>query len=108
VLDADADRTDLELRLIGLSLKDRLIDLTACVAILATSVRDSIDAVQLWQNRTTSDVRSAVASLIGRLGSSTFRLSTTAVSMSPTGSRFSSESAPGPFHHGIRGRGGTI
>src|SRR4029453_13990393 len=22
--------------------------------------------------------------------------------------RFSSESAPGPFHHGIRGRGGTI
>src|SRR5207342_3057704 len=24
------------------------------------------------------------------------------------GSCFSSESAPGPFHHGIRGRGGTI
>ena len=48
------------------------------------------------------------ASLIGRLGSSTFRLSTTAMSMSLTGSRFSSESAPGPFHHGIRGRGGTI
>jgi hypothetical protein len=47
-------------------------------------------------------------SLIGRLGSSTFRLSTTAVSMSLTGSRFSSESAPRPFHHGIRGRGGTI
>src|SRR4029078_5295715 len=34
-------------------------------------------------------------SLIGRLGSSTFRLSATAMSMSPTGSRFSSESAPG-------------
>ena len=50
----------------------------------------------------------SVASLIGRLGSSTFRLSTTAVSMSLTGSCFSSESAPGPFHHGIRGRGGTI
>ena len=48
------------------------------------------------------------ASLIGRLGSSTFRLSTIAVSMSLTGSRFSSESAPRPFHHGIRGRGGTI
>ena len=48
------------------------------------------------------------ASLIGRQGSSTFRLSTTAVSMSLTGSRFSSESAPRPFHHGIRGRGGTI
>src|SRR5262245_34478107 len=48
------------------------------------------------------------ASLIGRLGSSTFRLSTTAVSMSLAGSCFSSESAPGPFHHGIRRRGGTI
>src|SRR5664279_161584 len=50
------------------------------------------------------------ASLIGRLGSSTFRLSTTAVSMSLTGSCscFSSESAPRPFHYGIRGRGGTI
>ena len=48
------------------------------------------------------------ASLIGRLGSSTFRLSAAAVSMSLTGSRFSSESAPGPFHHGIRGRGGAI
>ena len=48
------------------------------------------------------------ASLIGRWGSSAFRLSTTAVSMSLTGSRFSSESAPGPFQHGIRRRGGTI
>src|SRR5205814_9638248 len=53
-------------------------------------------------------LKSMSASLIGRLGSSTFRLSTTAVSMSLTGSRFSSESAPRPFHHGIRGRGGTI
>ena len=42
-----------------------------------------------------------VASLIGRSGSSTFRLSTSAVSMSLTGSCFSSESAPWPFHHGI-------
>ena len=48
------------------------------------------------------------ASLIGRLGSSVFRLFTTTVSMSLTGSCFSSESAPGPFHHGIRERGGTI
>src|SRR5262245_21523744 len=48
------------------------------------------------------------ASLIGRLGSSTFRLSSTPVSMSLTGSRFSTDSAPGPFHHGIRRRGGTI
>jgi hypothetical protein len=44
------------------------------------------------------------ASLIGRLGSSTFRLSTTPVSMSLTGSRFSSESAPRPFHHGSKTR----
>jgi len=48
------------------------------------------------------------ASLIGRLGSSAFRLSTATVSMSLTGSCFSSESAPGPFHHGVRRRGGTI
>src|SRR5258705_446250 len=58
--------------------------------------------------RTWRDVRVESASLIGRLGSSAFRLSTTTVSMSLTGSCFSSESAPGPFHHGIRGRGGTI
>ena len=44
-----------------------------------------------------------VASLIGQLGSSTFRLSTASVSMSLTGSCFSSKSAPRPFHHGIRG-----
>ena len=41
-------------------------------------------------------------------GSSTFRLSATPVSMSLTGSRFSSDSAPRPFHHGVRRRGGTI
>src|SRR5664280_899136 len=40
------------------------------------------------------------ASLIGHLGSSAFRLSTTTMSMSLTGSCFSSESAPRPFHHG--------
>ena len=39
--------------------------------------------------------RSMSASLIGRLGSSTFRLSTTAVLMSLAGSRFSSELASG-------------
>src|SRR6476469_4963228 len=48
------------------------------------------------------------ASLIGRLGSSAFRPSTTTVATSLAGSCFSSESAPRPFHHGIRGRGGTI
>ena len=51
----------------------------------------------------------AIASLIGRSGSSAFRpTTTTAVSMSLTGSCFSSESALRPFHHGIRRRGGTI
>src|ERR1700680_3888068 len=54
------------------------------------------------------DFRATSSSLIGHLGSSTFRLSTTTVSMSRAGSCFSSESAPRPFHHGIRGRGGTI
>src|SRR6202045_3621147 len=62
----------------------------------------------LGQERTSQHVRAMSASLIGRLGSSAFRLSTTTVSMSLTGSCFSSESAPRPFHHGIRGRGGTI
>ena len=47
------------------------------------------------------------ASLIGHSRSSTFRLSTAAMSMSPAGSRFSSESALRPFHYGIRERGGT-
>src|SRR5215469_7444646 len=57
--------------------------------------------------RTCQPWRSMSASLIGHSGSSTFRLSTSAVSMSLAGSRFSSESAPRPFHHGIRERGGT-
>src|SRR5271163_956721 len=58
--------------------------------------------------RTFRNVGISVASLIGRLGSSTFRLSAASVSMPLAGSCFSSESAPRPFHHGIRGRGGTI
>ena len=62
----------------------------------------------MGQKRTSARAEVMSASLIGRLGSNTFRLSTAAVSMSLPGSRFSSESAPRPFHHGIRGRGGTI
>ena len=42
--------------------------------------------------------RAMSASLIGRLGSSAFRVPTTAVSISLTGSRFSSESAPRPLY----------
>src|SRR5258705_13029389 len=53
-------------------------------------------------NRTCKDASAMSASLIGRSGSSAFRLSTTTVSMSLTGSCFSTESAPRPFHHGIR------
>jgi hypothetical protein len=63
---------------------------------------------ELGSGPTTHSEHNESASLIGRLGSSAFRLSATAVSMSLTGSRFSSESAPRPFHQGIRGRGGTI
>ena len=51
-------------------------------------------------SRRSRQVSDLVASLIGRPGSSTFRLSMTAVLMSFTGSCFSSESAPRPFHHG--------
>jgi len=42
------------------------------------------------------DATSMSASLSGRLGSSAFRLSTITVSTSLAGTRFSSESAPGP------------
>ena len=49
-----------------------------------------------------------VASLIGRLGSSAFRLSTVMAFGSLAGACFSPESAQRPFHHGIRERGGTI
>ena len=63
---------------------------------------------ELTNNQLRGDMWPMSASLIGRLGSSVFRLFTTTVSMSLTGSCFSSESAPGPFHHGIRERGGTI
>ena len=53
-------------------------------------------------------VQAMPASLIGRSRSSAFRLTTTTVSMSLTGSRFSSESARSCLHHRIRRRGGTI
>ena len=47
------------------------------------------------------------ASLIGRVRSSAFRLSETAVSMSLAGSCFSTESALRPFHYGIHARANT-
>ena len=71
--------------------------------------RNSVPSTQMRCMITANRRASAtIASLIGRLGSSAFRLSTVPVSMSLAGSRFSSESAQGPFHHGVRGRGGTI
>src|SRR6202030_3462570 len=65
-------------------------------------------AVHTWHEADMGVPGLMSASLIGRLRSSAFRLSTTTVSMSLAGSCFSSESAPRPFQHGIRGRGGTI
>ncbi len=86
--------------------------------LLSTGLRPSCEDVSKYAYRIVSCDQFNVpmhgghslmsASLIGRLGSSAFRLSATTVSMSLTGSCFSSESAPRPFHHGIRGRGGTI
>ena len=64
--------------------------------------------IAILQAEFLSQAAGNVGALIGRLGSSAFRLSTTTVSMSLAGSCFSSESAPRPFHHGIRRRGGTI
>src|SRR3990172_7594121 len=64
--------------------------------------------VGLNADASAGSVAAKSASLIGRSGSSAFRLSTNSVSTPPAGSCFSSESAPRPFHHGIRRRGGTI
>ena len=58
--------------------------------------------------RTSQHAQPMSASLIGRLGSSAFRLSTAAMAMSLAGSCFSTDSARRPVHHGIRRRGGTI
>src|SRR4030095_9889635 len=87
-----------------------LFDLRGSHAAAVSRVhRNSVPSTQMRCRIPASRRASATtASLIGRLGSSAFRLSTSIVSMSLAGSRFSSESAPGPFHHGIRGRGGTI
>jgi hypothetical protein len=62
----------------------------------------------MGQHRPISGARTVSASLIGHFESSAFKLSTAAVSMSLAGSCFSPDSAPRPFHHGIRERGGTI
>ena len=62
----------------------------------------------LGVKRTSEECAAMSASLIGRFGSSAIRLLHRYRAMSLTGSCFSPESAPGPFHHGIRERGGPI
>jgi hypothetical protein len=81
---------------------------TGRIAPLNLSGLTAAQNVAIGPKRHFAATQHLVASLIGRLGSSAFRLSTSSVSMSLTGSCFSSESAPRPFHHGSRGRGGTI
>jgi hypothetical protein len=62
---------------------------------------EPVKAVRALEGEGNSEARhrsSMSASLIGRSGSSAFRLSTTTVSMSLTGSCFSTESAPRPLY----------
>ena len=54
MLDADTHRTDLELRLISLSLKGRLIDLTACVAAGSTKTGNHLDMIRNFKTEGTS------------------------------------------------------
>ena len=65
-------------------------------------------AVHTWPEAAENDVRSNVGFSNRPFGVKRFQTITTSVSMSLAGSCFSSESAPRPFHHGIRRRGGTI
>src|SRR5262249_8187800 len=73
------------------------------VSDLESMFRDQMPKILLQHNRHKADM--LVASLFVRFsnrpsGSSTFRLTTTPVSMSLRGSLFSADSAPRPFHHG--------
>ena len=79
-----------------------------CVSDELRSVRpwtegEFASIIDATANLRKSQGKATYASLIGRFGSSAFRLSAASVSMSLTGSRFSSKSAPRPFHCGIRG-----
>src|SRR6476620_420729 len=96
-------RVDVKSATIG---SKRTVDIEVGCSFLASARLGSMSAC--GTKRTSGDVRLESASLSGRLGSSAFRPSTTTVSTSLAGSCFSSESAPRPFHHGIRVRGGTI
>jgi len=62
------------------------------------SVNSKVKSGHARRRATAMSALMSASSLIGRLRSSTLRLSATAMSMSLTGSRFSSESAPGPLY----------
>src|SRR5215475_13656109 len=83
-----------------------LLDKVICPQLRATKadkltraqvarLHGSLRQTPFQANRVLAVIGSMSASLIGHSGSSAFRLSTTTVSMSLTGSCFSSESAPG-------------
>jgi hypothetical protein len=81
----------------------------ARISMMVRSMSSNSRPDTLVQDRTHQPHRfSCNARRVHTLGSSAFRLSAAAVSMSLTGSCFSSESAPRPFQRGIRRRGGTI
>src|SRR6266487_415897 len=86
----------------------RAMKTTCAILAIFLSLSNRLRTNRADHFRTSARATEMSASLIGRLGSSAFRPSTTTVSMSLAGSCFSSESAPGPFHHGVRRRGGTI
>ena len=79
-----------------LSLKEQLFeDYNRTVQVAIWKCHGIFRQSALGHQQTSRQVHVMSASLIGRLGSSTLRLPTATVSMSLTGSCFSSESAPG-------------
>jgi hypothetical protein len=77
-----------------------------CPHHMLRCIRLSLPMSQLGQDRPIPPSSTMSASLIGQLGSSAFRLSTSAASTSLAGACVSPESAHRPFHHGIRGMDG--
>ena len=80
----------------------------ARISMMARSISSNTRPDTLVRDHRLHSFFSCNARRVHTLGSSAFRPSTAAVSMSLTGSCFSPESAHRPFHHGIRRRGGTI
>src|ERR1051326_5513528 len=80
----------------------------ARISMMARSISSNTRPDTLVRDHRLHSFFSCNARRVHTLGSSAFRPSTTAVSMSLAGSCFPTESAHRPFHHGIRRRGGTI